>query len=182
MPLITAHDQNAAHSVPIAPTCAIISERLDTAQGKAQNIYVSCPSSMSSASQSATVAGLAGLMLQLIFPTIDNWTPTVSKIIKTYIENPKLNQKELLEKSINEKFNDKLKVKEEAIKMKDDEIARLKDFKQKLSTKMVGETLEQHCETEFNRIRAIERIINKKFEKKTIPTGKEICQKQLCYN
>ena len=38
--------------------------------------------------------------------------------------------------------------------MKDDEIARLKDFKQKLSTKMVGETLEQHCETEFNKLRA----------------------------
>ena len=38
--------------------------------------------------------------------------------------------------------------------MKDDEIARLKDFKQKLSTKMVGETLEQHCEIEFNKLRA----------------------------
>ena len=37
---------------------------------------------------------------------------------------------------------------------RDEEIARLKDFKAKLSTKMVGETLEQHCETEFNRIRA----------------------------
>ena len=38
--------------------------------------------------------------------------------------------------------------------MKDDEIDRLKDFKQKLSTKMVGETLEQHCEVEFNKLRA----------------------------
>ena len=38
--------------------------------------------------------------------------------------------------------------------MKDDEINRLKDFKQKLSTKMVGETLEQHCEVEFNKLRA----------------------------
>ena len=37
--------------------------------------------------------------------------------------------------------------------MKDDEITRLKDFKQKLSTKMLGETLEQHCETEFNKLR-----------------------------
>jgi len=61
---------------------------------------------------------------------------------------------ELLEKSINEKFNDKLNVKDETIKMKDDEIARLKDFKQKLSTKMVGEALEQHCEAEFNKLRA----------------------------
>jgi hypothetical protein len=63
-------------------------------------------------------------------------------------------EKQLLEKSINEKFTDKLKVKEETIKMKDDEIVRLKDFKLKLSTKMVGETLEQHCEAEFNKLRA----------------------------
>ncbi|MBL4559391.1 MAG: DUF2130 domain-containing protein [Labilibaculum sp.] len=63
-------------------------------------------------------------------------------------------EKQLLEKSINEKFNDKLNVKDETIKMKDDEITRLKDFKLKLSTKMVGETLEQHCEIEFNKLRA----------------------------
>jgi hypothetical protein len=63
-------------------------------------------------------------------------------------------EKLLLEKSLNEKFTDKLHLKEETIKMKDDEIARLKDFKQKLSTKMVGETLEQHCEAEFNKLRA----------------------------
>ena len=61
---------------------------------------------------------------------------------------------QLLEKSIKEQFSNKLIVKDETIKMKDDEIARLKDFKQKLSTKMVGETLEQHCETEFNKLRA----------------------------
>lgn len=40
-----------------------------------------------------------------------------------------------------------------ALKLKDEEIERLKDMKAKLSTKMVGETLEQHCQTEFNRIR-----------------------------
>jgi hypothetical protein len=40
------------------------------------------------------------------------------------------------------------------IKDRNDAIDRLKDLKAKLSTKMVGETLEQHCETEFNRIRA----------------------------
>ncbi len=43
---------------------------------------------------------------------------------------------------------------EGALKLKDEEIERLKDLKSKLSTKMVGETLEQHCQTEFNRIRA----------------------------
>lgn len=63
-------------------------------------------------------------------------------------------EKQLLEKSINEQFANKLVVKDETIRMKDDEIARLKDYKQKLSTKMVGETLEQHCETEFNKLRA----------------------------
>ncbi len=62
-------------------------------------------------------------------------------------------EKELLEKSIKEQFNNKLDVKDETIKIKDEEIARLKDFKQKLSTKMVGETLEQHCEIEFNQLR-----------------------------
>jgi hypothetical protein len=38
--------------------------------------------------------------------------------------------------------------------MKDEEIALRKDMKLKLSTKMIGETLEQHCETEFNKLRA----------------------------
>lgn len=63
-------------------------------------------------------------------------------------------ERQLQEKSIQEQFNQKLLTKEETIKMKDDEIARLKDFKQKLSTKMVGESLEQHCEVEFNKLRA----------------------------
>jgi hypothetical protein len=40
------------------------------------------------------------------------------------------------------------------IKVKDEQIAYYKDLKAKLSTKMVGETLEQHCEIEFNRLRA----------------------------
>ena len=63
-------------------------------------------------------------------------------------------EKELLEKSIKEQFTNKLVIKDQTIQMKDDEIQRLKDFKQKLSTKMVGETLEQHCEVEFNKLRA----------------------------
>ncbi|MFL0080734.1 DUF2130 domain-containing protein [Tenacibaculum maritimum] len=63
-------------------------------------------------------------------------------------------EKQLLEKSIKEQFTSKLAVKEQTIQMKDDEIARLKDFKLKLSTKMIGETLELHCEAEFNKLRA----------------------------
>ena len=56
-------------------------------------------------------------------------------------------QKSLGEKALKEKY-------ETQIKDRDDAIERLKDMKARLSTKMVGETLEQHCETEFNRIRA----------------------------
>lgn len=56
-------------------------------------------------------------------------------------------QKEVAEQSLKDRY-------EAEIKVRDDAIERLKDLKAKLSTKMVGETLEQHCETEFNRIRA----------------------------
>jgi hypothetical protein len=76
----------------------------------------------------------------------------------------------LLEKSIKEQFTNKLVVKDETIRMKDDEISRLKDFKQKLSTKMVGETLEQHCETEFNKLRATA-FQNAYFEKDNDSSG-----------
>lgn len=56
-------------------------------------------------------------------------------------------EKQLAEKSLTDKYETQLKDRDEAIE-------RLRDMKAKLSTKMVGETLEQHCETEFNRIRA----------------------------
>ena len=68
--------------------------------------------------------------------------------------NNKEIEKQLLEKSLREKFNTELKAKDDVIKLKDEEIALRKDMKLKLSTKMVGETLEQHCETEFNKLRA----------------------------
>jgi hypothetical protein len=63
-------------------------------------------------------------------------------------------EKLLLEKSLNEKFTAALKTKDDIIKLKDEEIALRKDMKLKLSTKMLGETLEQHCENEFNKLRA----------------------------
>ena len=63
-------------------------------------------------------------------------------------------EKQLLEKSLNEKFSTELKTKDDIIKLKDDEITFRKDMKLKLSTKMIGETLEQHCEAEFNQLRA----------------------------
>ena len=58
----------------------------------------------------------------------------------------------LLEKQNSEnQLKDKYKTQ---IRDRDDHIERLKDMKAKLSTKMVGETLEQHCEIEFNRLRS----------------------------
>jgi len=66
--------------------------------------------------------------------------------LKRGLERAEL-EKQLAEKSLKDKY-------ETQIKDRDDAIERLRDMKARLSTKMVGETLEQHCETEFNRIRA----------------------------
>ena len=63
-------------------------------------------------------------------------------------------EKQLLESSLKEKFLGDLKAKDDIIKIKDEEIEFRKDMKAKLSTKMVGETLEQHCEIEFEKLRA----------------------------
>lgn len=63
-------------------------------------------------------------------------------------------QKQLAEKSLQEQFQNTLTHKELILKSKEEEIERLKDYKQKLSTKMLGETLEQHCETSFNQLRS----------------------------
>ena len=63
-------------------------------------------------------------------------------------------EKQNLENSLKQQFSTELQSKDVIIKYKDDEIARVKDMKLKLSTKMLGETLEQHCETEFNKLRA----------------------------
>jgi hypothetical protein len=60
-----------------------------------------------------------------------------------------------LESTIKNRFTDELKLKDAQLKDKDDLIERYKDMKAKLSTKMLGETLEQHCEIEFNKIRAM---------------------------
>ncbi|MCU0660022.1 MAG: DUF2130 domain-containing protein [Candidatus Pacebacteria bacterium] len=56
-------------------------------------------------------------------------------------------EKQQIELSLNSKFEAELKAKDEIIE-------RYKDMKVKLSTKMLGETLEQHCEIEFNKLRA----------------------------
>lgn len=62
----------------------------------------------------------------------------------------------LKEKSLIENYEDK-------IKNKDEQISYYKDFKAKQSTKMIGESLEQHCNTEFNKLRPL--FKNAYFEK-----------------
>lgn len=56
-------------------------------------------------------------------------------------------EKQLAETALKDKY-------ETQLKDRDDTIERLRDMKARLSTKMIGETLEQHCEIEFNRLRA----------------------------
>jgi len=63
-------------------------------------------------------------------------------------------EKQNLESSLKNQFSTELQNKDAIIKYKDDEIARVRDMKLKLSTKMLGESLEQHCEIEFNKLRA----------------------------
>lgn len=66
--------------------------------------------------------------------------------LKSGLERSAL-EKQLAETALKDKY-------ETQLKDRDDAIERLRDMKAKLSTKMVGETLEQHCEIEFNRLRA----------------------------
>lgn len=63
-------------------------------------------------------------------------------------------EKSLLEKTLKEKHQIELRARDQIIQMKDDEIELRKDMKMKLSTKMLGETLEQHCELQFNKLRS----------------------------
>ena len=82
----------------------------------------------------------------------------------------KESENQLQEKALQEQFTNKLSTKDETIKNRNEEISRLKDFKQKLSTKMVGESLEQHCEIEFNKLRATA-FPNAYFEKDNDSSG-----------
>lgn len=65
------------------------------------------------------------------------------------------NEKKLIESEKQNSEKSLILQYEEKLKFKDEEIARYKEFKAKLSTKMLGETLEQHCETAFNQVRQI---------------------------
>lgn len=72
---------------------------------------------------------------------------------------------EQLRTSLEERMRSEVERKNDEIRMKDDAIDRLKDFKTKLSTKMVGESLEEHCKMEFDRIRPTAFNKNVHFEK-----------------
>lgn len=65
------------------------------------------------------------------------------------------NEKKLIESEKQNSEKSLILQYEEKLKFRDEEIARYKEFKAKLSTKMLGETLEQHCETAFNQVRQI---------------------------
>ena len=67
-----------------------------------------------------------------------------SKDLKFNMEKSNLEQKHLLE----------LQSKDKLIEMKEEEVERYKDFKQRQSTKMIGESLERHCESQFNKLRS----------------------------
>lgn len=63
-------------------------------------------------------------------------------------------EKQNIESTLKQQFTTELQNKDAIIKFKDDEIERVRDLKQKMSTKMLGESLEQHCELEFNKLRS----------------------------
>lgn len=102
-------------------------------------------------------------------------TTAVNQIekVKNQLENElksKDTEKALLEQSLKQQYSDQINAKNELLKIKDGEIERLQDYKQKLSTKMLGESLEQHCETEFNKLRATA-FSNAYFEKDNDASG-----------
>lgn len=76
-----------------------------------------------------------------------------------------------LKASHQEKLRSELERKDNELQMKDEAIERLRDFRTRLSTKMVGESLEQHCEIEFNKIRTTAFGKNVKFEKDNDASG-----------
>ena len=81
--------------------------------------------------------------------TVDNAVREMEKErdnLKNDLKNSKL-EKENSENLLRDKYKTQIRDRDEAIE-------RLKDMKAKLSTKMVGETLEQHCENEFNKLRS----------------------------
>jgi hypothetical protein len=82
---------------------------------------------------------------------------TIVKERDDLINNLKLIEleKQNLKSTLEQQFYLEIQNKDAIIKYKDEEIARVRDMKQRQSTKMLGETLEQHCEIEFNKLRPV---------------------------
>ncbi|MBI1268118.1 MAG: DUF2130 domain-containing protein [Cryomorphaceae bacterium] len=111
------------------------------------------------AKKEAEIAEMKAKIQQAEITTKLSVTEAVQKIERERDElannlKNKETEKQLLEKSLLERFQADLKTKDEIIRMREEEITLRKDMKLKLSTKMIGETLEQHCENEFNKLRA----------------------------
>lgn len=85
----------------------------------------------------------------------------------------KLKDMELLSQktALEEKLRSEIARKNDELRLKDEAIERLRDFKARLSTKMLGETLEQHCEIEFNKLRPTAFNKNVYFEKDNDSSG-----------
>ncbi len=62
-------------------------------------------------------------------------------------------ERDQVEAQLKQEMTEKLGYKDQAIRDKEDEIERLRNQRSRLSVKLIGETLEQHCEMEFNRVR-----------------------------
>jgi len=133
-------------------------ERLELAEQEKRNAVALAEAKLVNASQQAAAAKDAeiqtlkskleagGMAQQLAIAQALASVEKERDTLKGGLERAQL-EKALAEKSLKDKY-------ETQLKDRDDAIERLRDMKARLSTKMVGETLEQHCETEFNRIRA----------------------------
>jgi hypothetical protein len=133
-------------------------ERLELAEQEKRNAVALAEAKLVNASQQAAAAKDAeiqalkskleagGMAQQLAIAQALASVEKERDALKGGLERAQL-EKALAEKSLKDKY-------ETQLKDRDDAIERLRDMKARLSTKMVGETLEQHCETEFNRIRA----------------------------
>ena len=133
-------------------------ERLELAEQEKRNAVALAEAKLVNASQQAAAAKDAeiqalkskleagGMAQQLAIAQALASVEKERDALKGGLERAQL-EKAIAEKSLKDKY-------ETQLKDRDDAIERLRDMKARLSTKMVGETLEQHCETEFNRIRA----------------------------
>lgn len=82
----------------------------------------------------------------------------------------KESEKVALGAQLRDQMAQEIKVRDEIIKLREEELERMKDLRSRMSTKMIGESLEQHCQNEFNRIRATA-FPNAYFEKDTETVG-----------